>query len=155
MPESGQHTNANQFTFANTEALLDMRAAVHIGPRGPVNASRNIRYAESLGYRVIPFSQYRSMGYQELLSVVKQIVGKRPVVICYDMDFFDPSVAPGVATPTPGGAMPEEGLELMRGLKGLNIIGIDINTMTPLHDSSGATAILAASLLAESLGILS
>ena len=155
VPESGQHTNANQFTFANTEALLDMRAAVHIGTRGPVNASRNIHYAESLGYRVIPFSQYRSMGYQELLSVVKQIVGKRPVFICYDMDFFDPSVAPGVATPTPGGAMPEEGLELMRGLKGLNIIGIDINTMTPLHDTSGATAILAASLLAESLGILS
>jgi agmatinase len=95
------------------------------------------------------------MGYQEVLSVVKQIVGKRPVFICYDMDFFDPSVAPGVATPTPGGAMPEEGLELMRGLKGLNIIGIDINTMTPVHDTNGATAILAASLLAEGLGILS
>jgi arginase family enzyme len=43
----------------------------------------------------------------------------------------------------------------MRGLKGLSIIGIDINTMTPLHDAGGATAILAASLLAEGLGILS
>ena len=155
VPQAGRHSNANQFTFANTEALIDMQAAVHIGTRGPINASRNIRYAESLGYRVIPFSQYRSLGYQEVLSSVKQIVGERPVFICYDMDFFDPSVAPGVATPTPGGAMPEEGLELMRGLKGLNIIGIDINTMTPLHDAGGATAILAASLLAEGLGILS
>ena len=155
VPESGQHSNANQFTFANTEALLDMQAAVHIGSRGPINANRNIRYAKSLGYRVIPFSEYRSMGHQELLSAVNQIVGSRPVFICFDMDFFDPSVAPGVATPTPGGAMPEEGLELMRGLKGLNIIGIDINTMTPLHDAGGATAILAASLLAESLGVLS
>ena len=70
------------------------------------------------------------------------------------MDFFDPSVAPGVATPTPGGAMPEEGLALMRGLRGLNIIGVDINTMTPAHDASGATAILGAGLLAESLGVL-
>jgi agmatinase len=155
VPDSGQHSNANQFTFANTEALLDMQAAVHSGPRGPVNASRNIRYAESLGYRVIPFSEYRSMGHQALLSAVRELVGSKPVFVCYDMDFFDPSVAPGVATPTPGGAMPEEGLELMRGLKGLNIIGIDINTMTPLHDAGGATATLAASLLAESLGILS
>ena len=79
----------------------------------------------------------------------------QPVFICYDMDFFDPSMAPGVATLTPGGAMPEEGHELMRGLKGLNIIGIDINTMTPLYDAGGATAILAASLLAKSLVILS
>jgi agmatinase len=155
VPELGRHSNANQFTFANTEALIDMQAAVHIGTRGPINASRNIRYAKSLGYRVIPFSKFRSMGCQELLSSVKQTVGERPVFICYDMDFFDPSVAPGVATPTPGGAMPEEGLELMRGLKGLNIIGIDINTMTPLHDAGDATAILAASLLAEGLGILS
>jgi len=42
----------------------------------------------------------------------------------------------------------------MRSLKGLNIIGIDINTVTPVHDAGGATAILAASLLAECLGVL-
>lgn len=155
VPQAGRHSNANQFTFANAEALLDMQAAVHIGTRGPVNANANISYAESLGYRVIPFDEYRAMGQPELLSGIRQMVGTKPVFVCYDMDFFDPSVAPGVATPTPGGAMPEEGLALMRGLKGLNIIGIDINTMTPLHDAGGATATLAASLLAEALGVLS
>ena len=155
VPDAGRHSNANQFTFANTEALVDMQAALHIGTRGPVNASRNIRYAESLGYRVIPFTDYRGLGPAGLLSVIHETVGSRPVFVCYDMDFFDPSVAPGVATPTPGGAMPEEGLELMRGLQGLNVIGIDINTMTPLHDAGGVTATLAASLLAESLAVLS
>ena len=154
VPDAGRHSNANQFTFASAEALLDMQAAVHIGTRGPVNANANIRYAESLGYQVIPFAEYRAMGHAELLPRLREIVGTRPVFICYDMDFFDPSVAPGVATPTPGGAMPEEGLALMRGLTELNVIGIDINTMTPLHDASGATATLAASLLAESLAVL-
>ena len=95
------------------------------------------------------------IGQSTLLSTIHEMVGTKPVFICYDMDFFDPAVAPGVATPTPGGAMPEEGLALMRCLKGLNIIGIDINTMTPQHDAGGATATLAASLLAEALGILS
>jgi len=94
------------------------------------------------------------MGQPELLSEIFNIVDTKPVFVCYDMDFFDPSVAPGVATPTPGGAMPEEGLNLMRSLRGLNVVGIDINTVTPVHDAGGATAILAASLVAESLGVL-
>ena len=152
--QSGQHSNANQFTFAQTEQLLDLEAAVHIGTRGPVNAIGNIRYAESLGYRVIPFDDYRRQGQESLLDGLRRIVGEKPVFVCYDMDFFDPAVAPGVATPTPGGAMPEEGLALMRGLQGLNVIGIDINTVTPVHDAGGATATLAASLLAEALAVL-
>jgi len=150
----GTYTNANQFTYAVSEELINMDSAIHIGTRGPVNALAAIEYAESLGYEVIPFEQLRKRGEQSILQHLRQRVGNRPVYVCYDMDFFDPSVAPGVATPTPGGAMPVEGIELLRGLKGLNIIGIDINTTSPIHDPSGATATLAASLVAESLGIL-
>jgi agmatinase len=108
-----------------------------------------------MGYEVIPFDDYRQLGEQKLLSHLHSRVGDRPVFVCYDMDFFDPSVAPGVSTPTPGGALPAEGIALMRGLKGMNIIAIDINTATPVHDQTGATATLAASLAAEALGVLS
>ena len=154
LDQTGQHSNANQFTFAQAEQLLDLEAAVHLGTRGPVNAIANIRYAESLGYRVIPFDDYRRIGQDAVLAELRQIIGTKPVFVCYDMDFFDPAVAPGVATPTPGGAMPEEGLALMRALQGLNVIGVDINTVTPIHDAGGATATLAASLLAEALAVL-
>jgi hypothetical protein len=51
----------------------------------------------------------------------------------------------------PEDTMPERGHELMRGLMGMNIIDIDITTMTPLHNAGGATPIFAVSLLAESL----
>jgi arginase family enzyme len=90
---------------------------------------------------------FAGVSYEVCVSFVQ------PVFICYDTDFFDPSVAPGVGMLTPEGTMQEEGHELMRGLKGLSII--DINTMTPLHDAGGATAILAVCLLAESLVTLS
>ena len=70
------------------------------------------------------------------------------------MDFFDPSIAPGVATPTPGGAVAAEGLALVRGLKGLDIVAADINTVTPLHDPAGVTASLAASVAAECLALI-
>ena len=94
------------------------------------------------------------MGQSELLSSIHEIVGTRPVFVCYDMDFFDPSVAPGVQTPTPGGALAAEGLALMRGLNGLNVVALDINTVTPMHDSAGVTATLAASVAAEMLALL-
>ncbi len=154
VPDGGGHTNANQFTFAGTEDLIDRSAAMHIGTRGPVNAATNIAFAQSMGYRVIPFEDYRAMGPDAVLAEIHEMVGARPVFVCFDLDFFDPAFAPGVATPTPGGATPEEGIRLLRGLAGLDIIGIDINTMAPLHDAGNATAILAASLVAESLGVL-
>lgn len=150
-----EFTNANQFTHAVTEQLIDLDASIHIGTRGPVNANGAIDHARSMGYEVIPFDDYRQLGEQKLLSHLHSRVGDRPVFVCYDMDFFDPSVAPGVSTPTPGGALPAEGIALMRGLKGMNIIAIDINTATPVHDQTGATATLAASLAAEALGVLS
>lgn len=152
--DDGRHNNANQFTFARSEELIDRSAALHIGTRGPVNAAANIAYAESLGYRVIPFDDYRAMGTEAVLDEVRRTVGNKPVFVCFDLDFFDPAFAPGVATPTPGGATPEEGIQLLRGLAGLDIVGIDINTMAPLHDAGNATAILAASLVAESLAVL-
>lgn len=154
LADHGRHDNTNQFTFAGNEHLVDHSAAMHIGTRGPVNAAANIAFTESMGYRVIPFEQYREMGRAAVLADVRETVGDKPLYVCFDLDFFDPAFAPGVATPTPGGATPEEGLQLMRGLAGLNITGIDINTMAPLHDAGNATAILAASLLAESLGVL-
>ena len=147
-------TNANQFTHAVTENLLDMEKSIHIGTRGPVNAQAAIEHARDMGYEVIPFDEYRAMGESDLLQHLHQRIGTDPVFVCYDMDFFDPTVAPGVATPTPGGALAVEGINLLKGLAGLNIIGIDINTTTPIHDASGATAGLAAGLVAESLGLL-
>lgn len=148
-------TNANQFTHAVTEGLIDMDAAFHVGTRGPVNANAAIEHARDMGYGVISFDDYRDLGNDGVVSNLLSQIGDRPTFICYDMDFFDPSIAPGVATPTPGGALAYEGIQLMRKLNAFNIIGIDINTTTPIHDPAGASANLAAGLLAEALGVLS
>ena len=76
------------------------------------------------------------------------------VYLCFDMDFFDPSVAPGVATPTPGGASAADGIALLRKLQGLQIIAADINTTTPIHDPTGASAGLAAAVATECLALV-
>jgi agmatinase len=50
------------------------------------------------------------------------------------MDVFDPSCAPGVATPSWGGLSARKGIEFLRGLSGLDIIAVDVNTVSPPHD---------------------
>ena len=116
------------------------------------NANAAIKHARDMGYEVISIGQYYEIGVDKVAPHIHQLVADRPAFICYDMDFFDPALVPDLATPTPGGAMPSEGIILMRRLKGLNIVGIDINTTTPLHDPIGASANLAATLIAEAIG---
>ncbi|MGC1886239.1 MAG: arginase family protein [Stellaceae bacterium] len=70
------------------------------------------------------------------------------------MDVFDPSCAPGVATPSWGGLSAREGIEFLRGLVGLDIIAVDVNTVSPPHDVQNMTAFLAAQVIYESLVLL-
>lgn len=146
--------NSNQFTHALNEDLIDVTRAIHVGTRGPINAAKAIHHAESLGYEVIPFDTLRDWGEARLLDHLHARLEGRPVYLCFDMDVFDPSVAPGVATPTPGGLLPADGIALLRGLTSLDIVCADINTPTPLHDPSGANAGLAAAIAAECLALL-
>ena len=146
--------NTNQFTHAVNEGLVEPAASIHVGIRGPVNARRAVDHARGMGFEVIPFEQYREWGAARLLGHLHDRLSGRKVYLCFDMDFFDPGIAPGVATPTPGGALADEGLRVLRGLAGLDFVALDINTTSPLHDPSGATAILAASVAAECLALV-
>ena len=154
LASNDHYDNATQFTHAANEGLIDGAHALHIGTRAPVNAAEDIAYTRSLGYEVIPYDAVRDWGEAKLIAHMHERMRGKKVYLCFDMDFFDPSVAPGVQTPTPGGALAAEGLTLIRGLKGLDIVALDINTVTPLHDPAGVTATLAASVAADMLALL-
>ncbi len=154
LASNDHYDNATQFTHAAHEALVDLTCAIHIGTRAPVNAVNDIAYTRSLGYEVIPYDVVRDWGETKLIAHMHERMRRKKIYVCFDMDFFDPSVAPGVQTPTPGGALAAEGLALIRGLKGLDIVALDINTVTPLHDPAGVTATLAASVAAEMLALV-
>jgi agmatinase len=70
------------------------------------------------------------------------------------MDVFDPSGAPRVATPSWGGMSARESIEFLRGLVGLDIIAVDVNTVSPPHDVQNMTAFLAAQVIYENLMLL-
>ena len=98
-------------------------------------------------------SELLERGISAVFSEIRTRIGDRPVYLSYDMDFFDPSVAPGVCTPTWGGATSREGLAVLEACAGLNLVGVNINTVSPPHDVGGMSALLAAQVTLNALNL--
>ena len=85
---------------------------------------------------------------------IRRDIGDRPTYVTYDIDSLDPAYAPGTGTPEIGGLSTAQAMELIRGLRGLNIVGCDMVEVSPPYDPSGNTALTAANLLFELLCVL-
>ena len=153
-PEQGAHTTGTTFTYAASQDVFDTQRSFHIGARGPVSTPNVFEHTRALGYRLIPDGEMRARGFEDVISEVKSIVADQPVYMCWDMDFYDPSCAPAVCNPTWGGITAREGFEIIRALQDLNIVAVDINTVSPPHDANGMTAMLAGQTALECLYLL-
>ncbi len=142
------------FAHAAEEKLVDTRKSIHLGMRGTVYTPGISEFTRSLGYEVIEFSTLREQGIDATLAHIQERLANHPVYLCWDMDFFDPSCAPGVCAPTWGGATAGEGLTLLQGLAGLNFVAFDVNTVSPPHDTQGMTAHLAAQIMYECIVLI-
>ena len=85
-----------------------------------------------------------------LKEIVNQLQGK-PVYFTLDLDVLDPSVFPGTGTPEAGGVSFQELLEAMIQVSHLNIVGFDVNELSPVYDHSGSSTAMACKVLRELL----
>ncbi|MBN8940758.1 MAG: arginase family protein [Rhizobiales bacterium] len=152
-PIPGYNT-ATAFSRAVEEGLVDAGRSYQVGMRGSTMVPGVHGHGLSLGYNVVPMAELLARGIEAVFAEIRQAIGDRPVYLCYDMDFFDPSVAPGVCTPTWGGASAREGLAVLEACGGLNLVGININTVSPPHDVGGMSAFLAATVTLNSLQLI-
>ena len=88
------------------------------------------------------------------MSEIREQVGDGPVYLSFDIDGLDPSFAPGTGTPEIGGLTVPQALEIIRGCRGLNLVGVDLVEVAPIYDTSGLTSLTAANLLYEMLCVL-
>ncbi|WP_373454468.1 arginase family protein [Bordetella genomosp. 9] len=151
----GNEYNAGtQFTHAALEGRVDPARSFHIGLRGTTFTQHVLPHTRFFGYNVITQNQLLAQGIAATLDEVKAHIGSAPVYFCLDMDCIDPSAAPGVCAPSWGGLSAREAIDFVRQLHGVNLVAVDINTVSPPHDVNGTTASLAAALAYETLMLL-
>jgi agmatinase len=150
LPKSG-HDTGTTFARAAEEGLVDVAHSLHAGIRGTFRMQGSLAHADKLGYETILMREIDEIGIRGLLARIRAKCGPRPVYLCFDMDVFDPSCAPGVCAPSWGGFNAREGMALLRGLHGLDIVAMDVNTISPPHDVGGMSALLAANVMLEGM----
>lgn len=104
--------------------------------------------------RVIFIDEFDELGVEGVLKEAKRIVGDGKTYISFDVDGLDPAFAPGTGTPEAGGLSMREALRLIKGLRGLNLMGGDVVEVAPDLDPTGMTALNAATLMFEMLCVL-
>ena len=140
------------FRRAIEEKLVDPRSMFQIGLRATGYAAEDFDWARDQGVTVVQAEACWYKSLAPLMEEVRRLVGPdQPAYLSFDIDGLDPSVAPGTGTPEPGGLTGSQGLEIIRGCYGLNLIGCDLVEVSPPYDTTGNTALLAANLLFEML----
>lgn len=149
-----KYSHGTPFRRAIEEKLIDTSAYIQIGIRGPTSGRKDYEDAIALGARMITIDEAMRLGLGGLLNEIRRRVEGKPVYVTLDIDSLDPAFAPGTGTPEIGGLSSYQMQQLLRGLKGLNLVGFDLVEVSPPFDHANLTAITAANLVFEFLALL-
>lgn len=149
-----RETHGTVFRRAYEDGCLQADKVFQIGLRGTGYGADDFTEAAGWGFHqhLAPDLWHKSLA--PLASEIKDKIGDAPIYISYDIDSLDPAFAPGTGTPEIGGLTSMQAMELIRGLRGLNIVGCDLVEVSPPYDTSGNTALTAANLVYEMLCVL-
>ncbi len=150
-----KYTHGTPFRRAIEEGLLNPKRVVQIGIRGTAYNLDDIEWGEAQGVRIVRVEELFDRGIESVMEEARSIVGEEPTYCSFDIDFIDPSYAPGTGTPEIGGPNTFEAQKSVRLLKGLNLVGADLVEVSPPFDASGGTAWVGASLMFELMCVLS
>lgn len=140
------------FRNAVLDGALDPTRTIQIGVRG--SSEYLWEFSRDSGMTMIHADEVSALGVPALIDKARAVVGDGPVYVSFDIDSLDPAFAPGTGTPEVGGLMTREVLALLRGLKGLEIVGGDVVEVAPQYDATANTAQAGAQMLFEILSLM-
>ena len=146
--------HGSPFRNAIEDGLIDPRRMVQIGIRGAHNVFEAWDFCARHGVRIIFIEEFDEIGVTRAVEIAREIVGDGRAYLSFDIDALDPSIAPGTGTPEAGGLTMREAQGLVRGMRGLNLIGADVVEVSPPFDPGTNTALCGATILYELLCIL-
>ena len=140
------------FRNAVLDGVLDPDRTIQIGIRGPSEPVWEFSYES--GMTVIHIEDFVELGVNEVIHKAREVIGDDPTYISFDIDGLDPAYAAGTGTPEVGGLTTREAQALLRGLRGLNLVGGDVVEVAPQYDPTTNTARAGAQMMFEILCLL-
>ncbi|MGQ3382375.1 agmatinase [Glutamicibacter sp. TV12E] len=150
-----EYTHGTPFRRAVEEGILDTEAICHVGTRGPLYGKKDLEDDKRFGFGIVTSSDVYYQGVREIVDKLRDRIGNRPLYISVDIDVLDPAHAPGTGTPEAGGITSRELLEILRGLRGLNIVGADIVEVAPAYDHAELTGVAASHVTYDLISLIS
>ncbi len=142
------------FRRAVEENLIIPEKTFQIGIRGSGYSPDDFNWGRNKGFEVHTAEMCWHKSLTPLMDDIRRKVGSTPVYLSYDIDSLDPAYAPGTGTVELGGLTAIQGLEVVRGCLGMNLVGGDLVEVSPPYDTTGNTALIGAQLLFEMLCVL-
>ena len=157
-PLSLLHFDAHSGTWSDTDDRIDHGTMFYwatkygiVDPATSVQIGLRTRNPDTLGFNVLDAPWVHENGIGAVVDATRDMLGNRPVYLTFDIDCLDPSFAPGTGTPVCGGLTTHQAMAILRGLKGVNVIGMDIVEVAPAYDTSEITALAASHIAMEML----
>ncbi|SIT00548.1 agmatinase [Roseivivax lentus] len=139
------------FRRAWEEGCLQNDKVFQIGLRGTGYSATDFDWGRDQGWTCIQAEECWHKSLTPLMADIRDQIGDAPVYLSFDIDSLDPGFAPGTGTIEVGGLTTLQGLEIIRGTAGLNLVGCDLVEVAPPYDPTGNTAVIAANYLYEML----
>jgi agmatinase len=139
-----RYFHGTPFRRAVEEGLVMPERSLLAGMRGSLYGRGDMEATRELGFEVIDGNALRRLSPEEYAGRVRERIGDAPAFFSFDIDFIDPSFAPGTGTPEVGGPSAREALDLVRALAGMEFKGFDVVEVSPPFDSPGQTTVLLA-----------
>ncbi|MFB7494508.1 agmatinase [Streptomyces sp. NPDC056161] len=142
-------THGTPFRRAAEEGLFLPGSSAHVGIRGSLYDPQDLADDAELGFTIVHCADLDTLTVREVVDRLRQRIGDAPLYVSVDIDVLDPAHAPATGTPEAGGMTSRELLGILRGFKGLDLVGADVVEVSPAYDHADITSVAAANIAYE------
>ena len=148
------YTHGTPFRRAREESVFLDDASMHIGIRGPLYSTDDLKNDRELGFKTIHCDEFQTQSIDQIVKRIKDRIGNNPLYISIDIDVLDPAHAPGTGTPEVAGMTTREILNVLRGLAGSQLVSADVVEVAPAYDHAELTSTAAATIVYELVNLI-
>jgi agmatinase len=148
------YTHGTPFRRAAEDGLFVSGHSMHVGIRGSKYGPEDLAEDAGYGFTVMGTWDIEMIGIGGYVERIRDRVGDRPMYLSLDIDVLDPAFAPATGTPEVGGFTTRELMGILRGLRGVHLVGADIVEVAPVYDHAEITSIAAANVAYELLSLM-